>query len=131
MKIQNNNVKITYSRQKWYFHFCKTNSDNDWLTSRYYYNYIIIIDVIITIVSKNKASKNGDFFTISIKEVINEQFFDEKYLDVVMLISVVLEYGNNYAKMYENLYHFAHDEPNQSLIDLKPNWNLGLIEQLL
>ena len=39
----------------------------------------------------------------------------------MILLSVVLEYSNNYTKANGNLHHFANDKPNEKLKDLEPN----------
>ena len=46
-----------------------------------------------------------------IGEINNTQTYNAKYLDVIMPVYNLIEYGDNYSKTSESLWQYYRDEP--------------------
>ena len=68
---------------------------------------------------KNKGVifKNFARFTDCISETNNTQVDKAKYIDVVMLMYNLLEYGDNCSKASESQWQYYKDAPNDNIIE--------------
>ena len=96
-----------------------------------YSDAYILVKVTITIVGagadaaagqaderdKGVAFKNCAPFTNCISEINNTHVDNAKDIDIVMAMSNLIEYSDNYAKTSGSLWQYYRDEPNINLAD--------------
>ena len=66
---------------------------------------------------KGVAFKNCDPFTNCISEINNTRIDHAKYIDTVMPMYNLIEYGDNYSETSGSLWQYYGDEPNENLAD--------------
>ena len=66
---------------------------------------------------KGVAFKNCAPFTNCISEINNTHVDNAKDIDIVMAMSNLIEYSDNYAKTSGSLWQYYRDEPNINLAD--------------
>ena len=65
--------------------------------------------------NKNLAFKNNAPFINCVSKVNGVKIDNAEYLDVVMAMYNLLEYGKNYRKETESLWYYYGDEPSNPL----------------
>ena len=59
---------------------------------------------------KEVVFKNYALFTDCISEINNTEIDKAKYIDVIMPMSYLIEYGNNYSKTSRGLWQYYRDD---------------------
>ena len=74
---------------------------------------------------KKVTFKNCVPFTNCISEINNTQLENAKYIDIVILMYNLIEYSDNYSKLFRNLWQYCNDIPalnnNGDIVDFAVN----------
>ena len=69
--------------------------------------------------NKGVIFENCAPFTHCISEINNTQIDNAKYIDVVMPMYNLIEYGDNYSKISEIFWQYCKDDPNDNITESK------------